>query len=167
MTEETGKPAVTPIVIDPSNEIVGQKPEAPSASRRSFLTGAAAAAAGTAAAGLSMPNIARAQTVTMRLPKHVAIARHLSRIRPGLCQHRQRPVGRPSEARPAARRRRRRRVAASGRGHRGGARRRPRSRRLLVRQEQGLLPVRHPAVVWLERQPDARLDPLRRRSGAL
>src|SRR4051794_5778700 len=36
------------------------------ASRRSFLTGAVAAVAGTAAAGLSMPNIARAQTVTMR-----------------------------------------------------------------------------------------------------
>jgi TRAP-type mannitol/chloroaromatic compound transport system substrate-binding protein len=66
MTEETGKPAVTPIVDDSSNDLVAQEPEAPSASRRSFLTGAAAAAAGTAAAGLSMPNIARAQTITMR-----------------------------------------------------------------------------------------------------
>ena len=51
--------------------------------------------------------------------------------------------------------------------HRRHARRRPWRVRLLVRQAQGLFAVRHAAGLGLARQPDARLDEIWRRPGAL
>ena len=101
------------------------------------------------------------------LPVHLAAARHLPRIRAGLRDARERHGGRAAAPGAAGRRRGGGRVPAPRRGlvrHLGW---RARRLRLLVRQEQGVQPVRHRAALVRRRQPDARLVLLRRRRGAL
>ena len=97
----------------------------PVASRRKFLSGAAAATAG---AALAFPMIAKGQTDADldALAKHVALERHLPRIRARLRQDRQRHDGRRAQDRSAAGRRCRARIRAARCSFEGHARRRSR-----------------------------------------
>ena len=148
------------------SEIQVASPVAPASRRRRFLTGATAVAAG-AAATVAMPNVSRAQTVTLKMQgawgakdifndmaqAYVARVNEMSGGRLVIEYLIAGAVVKP--------------FSTAGRGQRRRARRRPSRHRLLVRQEQGGLPVRHQPGLGLERAPGDGLDPSGRRPGAL
>ena len=81
------------------------------ATRRKFLGGAAVAGAAT----IAMPQVSRAQTVTLKMQGSLGRAGHHQRIRQGLCCQGQRDGRRPPEDRLPQCRRRREGVLGDGR----------------------------------------------------
>ena len=64
--------------MDEETTTMAPQAEKPAPSRRKFLTGAAATAAG-ATAALAAPNVSRAQTVTLKMQGAWGATRHLQR----------------------------------------------------------------------------------------
>ena len=93
--------------------------------------------------------------------------RHLQRHGDAVRRPRQQDGRRPAADRVPGRRRGREAVQRDGRGPRRHPRRRPSRHRVLVRQEQDRLAVRHRPLLGLERRRGPRLDPPRRRPGAV
>ena len=134
-----------------------------SATRRKFLAGAAI----TGAAAVAMPQVSRAQTVTWKYQStwptkdifHEFAVDYAKKVNDMSGGRLKLDVLAAGAVVPA--------FQVQDAVQFGRARRRPRRDRLLVRQEQGGLAVRHPAVDGLGRARHARLVLLRRRRGAL
>ena len=121
----------------------------------------------TGAATIAMPQVSRAQTTTLKMQTSWPATDIFTEMAQAVHHARQRHGGRPAQDRPAAWRRRGASVPGVRRRQWRPDRRRPYGDRVLVRQAQGRLAVRHRPGVRLQRQRGSRLDPLRRRQGAV
>ena len=136
-------------------------------SRRSFLRTGAIGGGVAAASGLAAPAVLAQSPHGGQDAVVLVELGHLPRDGAAVRRPGERDVRRPAAGRPAAGGRGGRRLPDPGRGGGRRARRRPPRHRLLVRQDQGGVAVRHRAGVRRRRGAGARLDPVRRRQGPL
>ena len=149
--------------IDQGGTRMTKKSDSKTATRRKFLL---AAGADRRRDGRDAAGVARAD----RDPEDAGLVARQGRLQrdgAGLRRARQRDGRRPAQDRLSARRRGGASVPGARRRAWRPDRRGPHRARLLVRQAQGGLAVRHRPGVRLQRQRRPRLDPQRRRQGAV